>query len=623
VNQAIVEILCACGHRFAVTDEGHGTPHACPACQVRNVLPRTESVGAIAGSGTKTVVRSTAVLTSKGRDSAELPAGTEFGPYRVARRIGKGGMGSVYEAHDQDTNARVALKVLSPDLATRSDFVTRFHRESRALAELDHPRIARVIFSGASEGVPFFAMEFIEGGNLEQFIELNGTLNPERAIQLMTQAASGLQIASERGIIHRDIKPTNLLLDADGGLRIVDFGLAKSVGSDSRLTVTGAVVGTPFYLSPEQGLGKPVDQRSDIYSLGATFYHLLAGNPPFDADSPVSIIMRHVNDPPEPLSRRSAAVPEPLARIVMRCMAKDPARRYQDYDDLLEDLEAARTGEPVSAPPEAMSIRKGGPSVVVMDELEDGARVLRRASRLRRAWAIGVDLMSVGLITLIVSVPLQGLVPLSLAPLLSVLYFAWGDAIGGYTVGKRFMRLRVARDDGGSPGIRGGLARGVCLVPIALIPFLSDSSLQELMSARLNPDLVRKGLLSLVLLDIGAAFLSPRRRTFHDVLSGTSVFREDRIRKKNKRKSRKRARDNGPPLGEVRPVSPLMAALLSLIPGLGQLANRDRIKAVAIFVAFLVSYSLENGAHWLVLLLSVGEAWWTARKRTDAFEARA
>ena len=603
----LAEILCTCGHRFSVADDGTGSPHACPSCHVHNVLARkvngASAVVEAAPALGETAVRQTEVLGPVGLSASRvadygLPGGTVLGPYRIVSRIGRGGMGSVYEAVDDRLGSRVALKVLSPDLAVQADFVKRFHREATALAGLSDSRIAKVYFSGAAEGLPFFAMEFIDGRNLEEILLQEGAAQPPRVIEWMREAARGLHSAAMRGIIHRDVKPTNLLIDRQGNLRIVDFGLAKAVDSESRLTMTGQVVGTPFYLSPEQGLGKAVDQRSDIYSLGATFYHLLTGKPPFEAEGgAVSIIMRHINDAPEPVSQRRAGVPGALARIVMRCLAKDPARRYQDYESLIDDLDAAEQGKPVAAPAEEVSIRRSQPSFVVVDELDDGSRLLRRASLFRRSLALVVDL---GLLKLL-HTGLHAFLPSGFEPQffflpLSFLYLAIGDAAGGSTVGKRFFRLRVARPDGIEPGPGRSIARAVLLAPIWTLVFwfrpegvytpdrLAES-LQVLISdlfgyaAPLSAiDLAIKAAVALVLMDAICVLFTRKSLALHDLLSGTSVFREDPVprRKRQRRKPRHR------------PVAPIVPVLFAWVPGGGQLINGQMGKALLMFIGIVV-----------------------------------
>lgn len=648
----LAEILCTCGSRFSVQDDGSGVPHQCPQCGMQNVLPRSpsavENETVVAATGAETAVRSTRVLSRVGQSVVDavrgLPAGTQLGPYRLVGRIGKGGMGSVYEAMDDRLDRKVALKVLSPELAQKPDFVARFQRESRSLEELSDPRIAKVYFNGAAEGLPFFAMEFIEGRNLEEILEQDGVFEPKLAISLMSEAAIGLSAAAENGTIHRDVKPTNLLVDQDGNLRIVDFGLAKSVDSESRLTVTGAVVGTPYYLSPEQGLGKPVDERSDIYSLGATFYHLLCGETPFEAESPVSIIMCHVNEAPDLLTDRNPDVPEPLARVVMRCMAKDPERRYQDYDELLDDLAAVKAGEPVTAPPQAISVKKARPSVVVMDDLDEGARVLRRASRVRRAvgMLLDVGVLAVGwqLADLLAAKGVAWNPYLIMVPL-GFLYVALGDGLGGRSIGKRFASLRVARPDGSNPGWPGALLRASLCLPLliclgALLEFppsvLGDGINDLFPALTIGTGLLEnlfKVLYGLVIVDLGASFFTRRRETMHDLMSGSSVFREQRVKKRKKVRKKKASRkpkwsNRRGPASKLRPEdlpNPLGPTLASVfVPGLGQLWNDQGSKGLVFFIGLVASMvmAVNDGVEFLPFViwgLNIYDANRTAHRR--------
>lgn len=630
----VAEILCTCGHRFPVADDGNGTPHPCPKCKVQNVLPRQRRAGdrsITLQSPGETGVRTTAVLSPIAAAHQSviqgLPAGTMVGPYRTVRRVGRGGMGSVYEAIDERSQQRVALKVLSAELSAQPDFVARFHRESRALSSFTDERIASVFFSGAAEGIPFFAMEFVDGKNLEEIMNERGPLRPDQAIAWMREIALGLEVAAEHGLIHRDVKPTNILIDLSGRVRIVDFGLAKALDSDTRLTVTGAVVGTPFYLSPEQGLSKPVDQRSDIYSLGATFYHLLTGSPPFEAENSVSIILKHVHDSPTPIKDRNSAVPEPLARIVMRCLSKEPRHRYQDYDELIRDLDAAKAGEPVAAPRESATIRRA-PSYVVMDDLADGSYVLRYATRIRRALALAFDLvLVVGVAKWMPQTELLGAVAL----LFAIGYFALGDGMGGRTLGKQFFRLRVGKPDGGQPGFGRTFLRGILLVPLVLTPilytknfvvFAETSRLIEhyglLPPAVLHRitesgllDVATKAIYVFVAIDLGACIFTAKHATMHDLLSGTFVFSEQVVKRSKKKKREKQKL--------TRPLSPKVPLVLAIVPGLGQLANGEMGKALVFFIAMCVA-SWDPRGIIAVWILSAVEAYRTAKVRRAQWE---
>ncbi len=625
--RSAAQITCACGHSFIVQDDGSGSAHSCPSCQVANVLPRVvNGRSAVPPPLEKTAdFRNTAVL----RPSTVLVAnrvgvlapGTLLGPYRVVRHVGRGGMGSVYEGVDDRDRTRVALKVLSPELASRPDFVQRFHRESRVLGQLDDPRIARVFFSGVADGVPFFAMEFVDGQNLEEALEKDGVLEWRRAVHLMRETCRGLAAAAERGLIHRDVKPTNLLLDRSGVLKIVDFGLAKSQDSESRVTITGAVVGTPLYLSPEQGMGKPVDTRSDIYSLGATFYHLLTGAPPFNAESPMSVIYKHVHDPPEPLSKRARQVPEPFARVVMRCLAKDPARRYADWEDLEEDLDAVERGDPVSAPAETASIKQSKPAFVVIDEIDETSRVLRKSSAIRRALALVWDLgVLVGFSWLLRQVPGSARMTPFLW-LIGAAYFLVGDALGGRTFGKRAFRLHVTKPDGSPPGLARVLLRAVFQVPLVLLVVVviqgSDPIKEFLRFVRLEGVLDAqefKAIVSVVVaIDILAALFNARGRSLHDVFSGTSVYREEKV------KAKKKKRKKIDLLGGSSAPSPRLAAFLSVcFIGGGQLLNGEVGKGL-LFLGGAV-WMFTRGNEFIALAIwgiAVMDAFRNSQRRAD------
>jgi eukaryotic-like serine/threonine-protein kinase len=264
-----------------------------------------------------------------------------FGAYRVLELLGTGGMGRVYRAVDEALQREVALKTLLPALAADAEFVARFSREARAVASLNHPNITQVYATGQEGSIPYFAMELIRGRSLEAVARQGGSLDPMVAAGYVMQAAAGLRHAAQKGLIHRDIKPSNLMLTEDGAIKVTDFGLAKAARGDSQLTATGEVLGSPGYISPEQAQGQTLDPRSDIYSLGATFYHLITGRLPFQAPTAVAMILKHMNEPLRSPRALNAAIPFPIAAIIQRMMAKNPAERFQDYDSLLRELERA------------------------------------------------------------------------------------------------------------------------------------------------------------------------------------------------------------------------------------------------------------------------------------------
>ena len=271
-----------------------------------------------------------------------------FGPYRVEDRIGVGGMGVVYLALDEALQRHVALKTLLPALAADPEFVARFKREAQSAAALNHPNITQIYTIGQEGQVPFFAMELIRGRSLDAILKEKGAIPAAEAAGYILQAAKGLRHAAEKKLIHRDIKPSNLMLAEDGVVKITDFGLAKAARAETQLTATGEILGSPGYISPEQASGVVLDARSDIYSLGATFYHLVAGRLPFEAPTPVAMIVKHMSEPLRSPRAVNAAVPYPIASAIQKMMAKRPGERFQDYDALIRELERAQatiTGE--------------------------------------------------------------------------------------------------------------------------------------------------------------------------------------------------------------------------------------------------------------------------------------
>ena len=274
-----------------------------------------------------------------------------FGPYKVESRIGAGGMGVVYQALDEALQRHVALKTLLPALAADPEFVARFKREAQSAAALNHPNITQIYTIGQEGPLPFFAMEFIRGQSLEAMVRDRGALDPLQAAGHILQAARGLRHAAQKELIHRDVKPSNLMLAEDGVVKITDFGLAKAARSESQLTATGEVLGSPGYISPEQAQGQAIDARSDIYSLGATFYQLVTGRLPFEAPTPVAMIVKHLNEPLRSPRLLNPRVPYPIAACIQKMMAKRPGERFQDYEALIRELERAlATAQPVAQP---------------------------------------------------------------------------------------------------------------------------------------------------------------------------------------------------------------------------------------------------------------------------------
>ncbi len=276
------------------------------------------------------------------------------GRYEILRHLARGGMAEVYVAHDLMLDRRVALKVLFPELSTDRNFVERFRREAQAAANLSHPNIVSIYDWGEEEGTYFIVMEFIEGRTLGQIIRQEGPLVADRAAEIAADVAAALAFAHRSGVVHRDVKPGNVLISPTGQVKVTDFGIARAANSDQDLTQTGAVMGTATYFSPEQAQGHRVDPRSDVYSLGVVLYEMVAGRAPFAGENPMAIAYKHVREQPVPPRQVNADVPEAFESIVLQAMAKNPNDRYTSAEELRQDLLRFRQGRLVLANPTVM-----------------------------------------------------------------------------------------------------------------------------------------------------------------------------------------------------------------------------------------------------------------------------
>ena len=255
-------------------------------------------------------------------------------------------MATIYRAIDLHRMGSVAVKILREVYSTDPKFVTRFQREARAASALQHPNIVQVFDYGQSSDNYYIVMEFVEGADLRHYIKREGMLSNERAVEIAHDVALGLGAAHSRGIVHRDVKPQNIMLNDDGLVKLTDFGIA-SVYKDAdaeRLTTTGMTLGTVQYYAPEQAQGEIVNPSADIYALGIVMYEMLTGHTPFDGDTPVAVAMKHIQDIPEPPSRFNPTIPPGLERIIMRCLEKDPRDRYRDGDALAYALDQYARG---------------------------------------------------------------------------------------------------------------------------------------------------------------------------------------------------------------------------------------------------------------------------------------
>ena len=356
--------------------------------------------------------------------------GSRLGDYQVLRKLGRGGMADVFAARPLSLGRDVALKVLRSEYARDKDYVERFRREARAAAKLNHPNIVQVYEVGSVDSVFYIAQELIDGGNLRQRLEDQGAIGAEEAIELLVGVASALELAAEAGITHRDIKPENIMRSTRGIIKVADFGLARistdMSASQTSLTQAGLTLGTPRYMSPEQVQGHAVDARSDLYSLGVTMYHLLAGRPPFEADDPLALALMQLQETPTPLDRARAKrapdgqpdLPEWLIAVVTRLMNKSPQDRFQSPSELLDAVHNEAAISTISG----LGVGTAAATIRLQRAADESRRVTMRR---RMQFLAGV-----------------------LLPLLITLYAGWRfEALGGPSVSRLLNPETVAGEE--------------------------------------------------------------------------------------------------------------------------------------------------------------------------------
>ncbi len=346
--------------------------------------------------------------------------GKQLGPYRVVAPLGEGGMAAVYRAYQPGMDRFVAIKILPRHLASDPTFVGRFGQEAKLIAKLQHPHILPVFDFGQAEGYTYIVMPLVEAGTLTMTLQ-GQPLPLDRIRIIVSQIGDALDYAHAHGLVHRDVKPSNVLLDERGNCLLTDFGIAKMVEGTSKFTATGGLIGTPAYMSPEQGAGETVDRRSDIYSLGVMLYEMATGRTPFNAETPVAIVIKHINDPLPPPRRLNPTLPESLERVILRALAKHPDDRFQTAADMVGALQAAlpagghvsvapapSTTEIAPTPSRAECVSAASPFAPVTATREAARPVPPAASGGRRVpvwiWAFGglfVMCIAVGLIAFV------------------------------------------------------------------------------------------------------------------------------------------------------------------------------------------------------------------------------
>jgi serine/threonine-protein kinase len=305
-----------------------------------------------------------------------------IGHYKIVSKIGKGGMGDIYKAVQEPLNRTVALKILPPQLSRDEEFAKRFETEAKAISLLQHQNIVSIYDYGEDNGLRFFAMQFVDGTDLGRYIADNKMLPIAEIIDLSKQICRGLRYAHSFNIIHRDIKPQNVLLEKSGVARLSDFGIAK-IFSSTNITMTGSAVGTPEYMSPEQAQGKTLDQQTDIYSLGVLMYEMVTRHPPFIANNPMAVAYKQVHELPIPPSLKRKGIPKRLELIILKALKKDKGDRYASVGELLDHLDSVDPEETVERSTVRIKTKKDERNS--KEQTEYDRRITDRRSRRKKA----------------------------------------------------------------------------------------------------------------------------------------------------------------------------------------------------------------------------------------------
>jgi ligand-binding sensor domain-containing protein len=337
----------------------------------------------------------------------QQPIGATLGSYQIVEQIGRGGMATVYKAYQPSMDRYVAIKVLPSHFTEDASFVGRFTQEARTLARLEHPHILPVHDYGEQHGITYLVMRYVEAGTLKDLITESGAMDLRTLARIMAQVGGAVDYAHSHGVVHRDIKPSNVLVDRQGNTFLTDFGIARLVAETAQFTASGAIIGTPAYMSPEQGLGQPADHRSDIYALGVMLYEMVTGRVPFEAETPLAVLLKHVNEA-LPLPRQVKPDLSPaVERVILKAMAKAPEDRYQSAQALVDDLQRAVTSattETVLRKPRSRAPVAPAPAGDVRPPRPEPAAPPRAPARSRRRWPLFAALGVLGVLLIAVAV---------------------------------------------------------------------------------------------------------------------------------------------------------------------------------------------------------------------------
>jgi len=304
----------------------------CPKCQLDN--PADSSFCSKCG----TQISPATEISSSPTETLQVPikelsAGSTFASrYHIYEELGKGGMGRVYKALDKEIEEKVALKLLNPDIAADIRTIERFRNELKTARQISHKNVCRMYHFGKDEGAFYITMEYVRGEDLKSMIRMMSRLSPGQTVSIAKQVCEGLAEAHRLGVIHRDLKPQNIMIDRDGNVKIMDFGIARSLKAKG-ITGAGIMIGTPEYMSPEQVEGKDADESSDIYALGIILYEMLTGRVPFEGETPLSVALKQKTELPEDPGKINPQIPDDLRRLILRCLEKEKENRYQKVDE--------------------------------------------------------------------------------------------------------------------------------------------------------------------------------------------------------------------------------------------------------------------------------------------------